>query len=232
MTYRTDDTDESPSEAYVVGSFFFLGVFFLSSSLSFPLSLHVGVCQLISLFFRHYIQFCFPRTFTVASTFKPAINHRKRKTMDIHEDSGKTPTNNHCISNEIAAIYTSTFQHVGMEFIDALMREITVQAQVDSALFLQLLSPEEYKEISDIYMKDGKSRLHVVSCAVSTTSSPEIQHSSCSSGDDPSPSSNVDSTSDGLQDQFLLIRSCFSNQASMKSRYNSALWRRHGIRVN
>ncbi|KAG1124515.1 hypothetical protein G6F42_009552 [Rhizopus arrhizus] len=103
------------------------------------------------------------------------------------------------------------------------MREITIQAQVDSALFLQLLSPEEYKEISDIYTKDGKSRLHVVSCAVSTTSSPEIQHSSCSSGDDPSPSSNVDSTSDGLQDQFLLIRSCFSNQASMKSRLTNAI---------
>jgi hypothetical protein len=138
--------------------------------------------------------------------------------MDIHEVPAKTPTNNDCISNEVAAIYTSTFQYVGMEFIDVLMREITVQAKVDSAVFLQLLSPEEYKEISSIYTKDGKSRFHVVSCSVSTTSSPEIQHSSCSSGDDPSPSSNVDSISDGLQDQFLLIRSCFSNQASMKSR--------------
>lgn len=139
--------------------------------------------------------------------------------MDMHDDSGPTPANSsHCISSEMAAIYTSTFQHVGMEFVDALMREITVQAQVDSALFLQLLSPEEYNEIASIYMKDSKSRFHVVSSAVSTTSSPEIQHSSCSSGDDPSPSSNVDSTSDGLQDQFLLIRSCFSNQASMKSR--------------
>ncbi|KAK4512594.1 uncharacterized protein ATC70_003297 [Mucor velutinosus] len=144
--------------------------------------------------------------------------------MDMHEDSDQTPaSNSHCISNEIAAIYTSTFQYVGMEFIDALMREITVQAQVDSALFLQLLSPEEYKEIAKIYTKDNKSRFHVVSCAASTTSSPEIQHSSCSSGDDPSPSSNVDLTSDGLQDQFLLIRSCFSNQASMKSRLTNAI---------
>ena len=152
--------------------------------------------------------------------------------MDMHHDADHTPcssnsnSNSQCASSQVAAIYTSTFQYVGMEFIDALMREITVQAQVDSALFLQLLSPEEYKEIASIYMKNSKSRFHVVSCAAaaaaaSTTSSPEIQHSSCSSGDDPSPSSSshVDSTSDALQDQFLLIRSCFSNQASMKTRY-------------
>jgi hypothetical protein len=124
--------------------------------------------------------------------------------------------------NELAAIYTATFQYTGMQFVDALLKEITIQTRVQSIVLLQLLTPEEYKEISTKYNKKAeKTKFHIISnTSLSPNSSPEIHHS-----EEPSPlqlsssSTTTDSISNNhFQDHFLLIRSCFSNKASIQSR--------------
>lgn len=131
-------------------------------------------------------------------------------------------TNNSLIScSELAAIYTTTFQYTGMEFVDALLREITIQTRVQSTFLLQLLTSEEYKDISTIYNKKGeKSKFHVTSnTSLSPNSSPEIHHSEEPSPPRLSPTITKNSISDNhLQDHFLLIRSCFSTQANTKPR--------------
>lgn len=122
------------------------------------------------------------------------------------------------IQNEIAAIseiYRSTFPLVGMEFLDGLMREITKQTKVNSAILLQLLTAEEYKDITEVY-KEEEFRL-ISSSSLSSSSSPEIHHNTFA--DDlvlqqqhHHQQTLVNSISDILQDRFLLIRSCFSER--------------------
>ncbi|OBZ89876.1 Hybrid signal transduction histidine kinase J [Choanephora cucurbitarum] len=101
------------------------------------------------------------------------------------------------MSSELTSILSNTFDYVGMEFIDTLLREITLQTKVQSTLLLQLLSAEEYNELSSIYKKDN---FHVLQ---SSSSSPEIVSSPV----------HQDSTAN----QFLLIRSCYIDQPSMNS---------------
>lgn len=130
---------------------------------------------------------------------------------DLHDAENEEKTLN---VTEISQIYSSTFSLVGLEFMDALMREITIQTKVDSAVLLQLLTADEYKDITEVY-KDDEFHL-ISSSSLSSSSSPEIHHTFA---DDlflktPSLQQSIDSISDILQDKFLLIRSCFSNQAS------------------
>jgi hypothetical protein len=118
--------------------------------------------------------------------------------------------------SELAAIYTTTFQYTGNEFVDALLKEITVQTRVQSTVLLQLLTPEEYNEISTIYNKKAeKSKFHIISnTCLSPNSSPDIQHT-----EEPLPPHPASKESiSKLQDHFLLIRSCFANQTSTQSR--------------
>ncbi|KAI8047966.1 uncharacterized protein B0P05DRAFT_565088 [Gilbertella persicaria] len=151
------------------------------------------------------------------------INEQSEQKEDLHHPPSETLSSQMNIGSELTAILSSTFQYVGMEFIDMLLKEITIQTKVHSTLLLQLLSLEEYRELCSIYKSDEQKKLNIISCSQSSSSSPEIRYPSCGNSDNTSspqhPTSSVamDSTPDQLQDQFLLIRSCFSNQASMKS---------------
>ena len=117
--------------------------------------------------------------------------------MTLNEQS-EQKKDQQTMSSELTSILSNTFDYVGMEFIDTLLREITLQTKVQSTLLLQLLSAEEYNELSSIYKKDN---FHVLQ---SSSSSPEIVSSPV----------HQDSTAN----QFLLIRSCYIDQPSMNSR--------------
>lgn len=128
--------------------------------------------------------------------------------LDKPDNSTETepPIDNKVIAcSELGTIYSYTFQHVGQKFLDSLMQQITVQSKSQSTLLLQLLSVEEYRELSRIYNNQSK-KLNVMKNVIS--SSPDM--------DDPSPQ-HPTQVDDILQDQYLLIRSCFSNGPSIKS---------------
>lgn len=114
------------------------------------------------------------------------------------------------LNTELVSIYTNTFQHVGQKFLDSLMQQIAVQTKSQTTLLLQLLSVEEYRELSRIYSNQNK-KFNVMAMDSDFSSSPDI--------DEPSPQhpTQVDTFYDSLQDQFLLIRSCYSNGASIES---------------
>lgn len=114
------------------------------------------------------------------------------------------------LNTELVSIYTNTFQHVGQKFLDSLMQQIAVQTKAQTTLLLQLLSVEEYRELSRIYSNQNK-KFNVLAMDSDFSSSPDI--------DAPSPQhpTQVDTFYDSLQDQFLLIRSCYSNGASIES---------------
>ncbi|KAI7905410.1 uncharacterized protein BX663DRAFT_499625 [Cokeromyces recurvatus] len=141
--------------------------------------------------------------------------------MNLNELSSSNDNNDSTsiFKNELNAIYASTFQYVGMEFIDALLREITFQTKANSAIFIQLLSPEEYKEICNIYKKENK--IHMLasfsSSSPSAHSSPETQHTVYHPLTDERPQLTV------LQDKFLLIRSCFSTQTNIQSSFPNTI---------
>ncbi|KAI8352106.1 hypothetical protein BD560DRAFT_226617 [Blakeslea trispora] len=136
--------------------------------------------------------------------------------MTLNEQSGqkKYQTVSSLSScEELTTILFNTFDYVGMDFINALLKEIAVQIKVQSVLLLQLLSTEEYNELSSIYKRDEHDNFHVISSQSSSSSSPKItspQHPT-------SDSIHQNSTPDSLQNQFLLIRSCFVDQTSMNS---------------
>lgn len=120
----------------------------------------------------------------------------------------KPPSDNTIIPcSELGTIYSSTFQHVGQKFLDSLMQQITIQTKAQSTLLLQLLSLEEYRELSRIYSNQN-NKFHVMNHDNNNntlSSSPDMDDSS------PQHPTQVDSSYNILQDQFLLIRSCFSN---------------------
>lgn len=113
-------------------------------------------------------------------------------------------------NTELVSIYTNTFQHVGQKFLDSLMQQIAVQTKAQTTLLLQILSVEEYRELSRIYSNQNK-KFNVMAMDSDFSSSPDI--------DEPSPQhpAQADTFYDSLQDQFLLIRSCYSNGASIES---------------
>jgi hypothetical protein len=57
------------------------------------------------------------------------------------------------------ALCTSTFDYVGKEFLERLVSSLTQYTESDCCLLLQLISPEEYKELTSVY----KDELHTLS---------------------------------------------------------------------
>lgn len=143
-------------------------------------------------------------------------------------------TDFHSMPNELASIYITTFQHVGQKFLDSLMQQITIRTKVSSTILIQLLSIEEYKELSNIYSSSSsdKKKFYVLSPEEVDTasSSPEMQSSLASEDNNSSPQQqqlqpqhptavigkdgSISASNETLyQDQFLLIRSCFSTSS-------------------
>lgn len=129
--------------------------------------------------------------------------------------------NSETMPNELASIYISTFSHVGQKFLDSLMEQITIQTQVTSTILIQLLSLEEYKELSNI----KKQKFHLLPTAErsrTASSSPELLSSHIKEEPQQQQSGSSTAAVDDLmpaassieqqqqQDQFLLIRSCYS----------------------
>lgn len=116
------------------------------------------------------------------------------------------------INTELVSIYTNTFQHVGQKFLDSLMQQVTVQTKAQSSVLLQLLSLEEYKELSRIHNSQNKKfKIMSTENEFHTSSSPDL--------DEPSPQhpTQLDSIYDILHDQFLLIRSCYTHDPNIES---------------
>lgn len=127
--------------------------------------------------------------------------------MNLDKPNNSTITksldNNVIPCSELGTIYSYTFPHVGQKFLDSLMQQITVQTKVQTTLLLQLLPVEQYRELSCIYSNEN-NKFHVINNNVAANS-PDMDDSSSQHPTQVNTSDNL------LQDQFLLIRSCFSN---------------------
>lgn len=126
--------------------------------------------------------------------------------MNLDKPNNSTITksldNNVIPCSELGTIYSYTFPHVGQKFLDSLMQQITVQTKVQTTLLLQLLPVEQYRELSRIYSNEN-NKFHVINNNVAANS-PDMDDSSSHHPTQVNTSDNL------LQDQFLLIRSYFS----------------------
>ncbi|KAG1318389.1 hypothetical protein G6F62_012382 [Rhizopus arrhizus] len=90
------------------------------------------------------------------------------------------------------AIFQSTFPYCGLQFLDCLSKELVIQAEAHTCVLLQLLTPEEYKQLSTIYSQ-VQGKYNVIS------------------------RNNSEPTVNDIGDHFLLIRSIYSTKLEENS---------------
>ncbi|KAG1055993.1 hypothetical protein G6F43_002084 [Rhizopus delemar] len=90
------------------------------------------------------------------------------------------------------AIFQSTFPYCGLQFLDCLSKELVIQAEAHTCVLLQLLTPEEYKQLSTIYSQ-VQGKYNVIS------------------------RNNSEPTVNDIGDHFLLIRSIYSTKLQENS---------------